>query len=169
MLLTSIRSLLIVAACASVSAFSAYLEPSTPHTTPESAWQSTLSSILGTWTGTSTCVGSRPACKNETVVYRFVAIDGHPHQVRQLADKIIDGKRVVMGSLVFDVDEPKGTLRSEFTRGQTHGVWSYSVAGDSMKGTLVILPEGTVGRDVNVRRAKDDEVPAAPPISDYDE
>lgn len=115
------------------------------------------------------CVGSRPACKNETVVYRFVPLDDHPHQVRLLADKIIDGKRVAMGALVFDVDEHTGSLRSEFRRGQTHGVWSYSVTGDSMKGTLVILPEGTVGRDVNVRRAKDDEVPAAPPISDYDE
>jgi len=103
------------------------------------------------------------------VVYRFVAIDGHPHQVRLLADKIIDGKRVAMGALVLDVDEKAETLRGEFVRGHTHGVWSYSVEGDSMKGTLVILPEGTVGRDVKTRRAKDDELPAAPPLSDYDE
>jgi hypothetical protein len=103
------------------------------------------------------------------VVYRFVPVDGHPRQVRLLGDKIVDGKRVAMGAFVFDVDETTGELRSEFKRGQTHGVWSYTVMGDAMKGTLVILPEGTVGRDVSVRRAKDDDVPAAPPISDYDE
>jgi hypothetical protein len=80
--------------------------------------QTTLSSIVGTWTGTSTCVGNRPACKNETVVYRFVPIEGHPGQLRQLADKIIDGKRVPMGALVFEYDRETKTLRSEFNRGQ---------------------------------------------------
>src|SRR4029079_18461825 len=63
-----------------------------------------LDFILGTWTGTSTCVGDRPACKNETVVYRCVPMEGHPGQVRELADKILDGKRVPMGALLFDVD-----------------------------------------------------------------
>jgi len=163
------RSLLIVAACVSIVAFSACRATSTTRTTSESAGQTTRSAILGTWTGTSTCVGNRPACKNETVVYRFVPVDGHPDQVRLLADKIIEGKRVSMGALVFDVDEQGGTLRGEFQRGQTHGLWSFTVAGDTMNGTLVVLPEGTVGRDVKVRRATDDEVPAAPPMSDYDE
>ncbi len=167
MLREYICRLLILAACA--TAFASAVAASAPRATTEPARQSTTGFVLGTWTGTSTCVGVRPACKNETVVYRFVAIDGHPHQVRLLADKIIDGKRVAMGALVLDVDEKAETLRGEFVRGHTHGVWSYSVEGDSMKGTLVILPEGTVGRDVKARRAKDDEVPAAPPLSDYDE
>jgi hypothetical protein len=169
MLLKSIRSLPLVAVAA-VFAFSASYATSATRSIPESALQSTTpSSILGTWTGTSTCVGYRPACKNETAVYRFVPVEDHPHQVRMLADKIIDGKRVVMDALVFEVDEHTGSLRSEFRRGQTHGVWSFSVTGDSMKGTLVILPESTVVRDVTVHRAKDDEVPTAPPLSDYDE
>jgi hypothetical protein len=131
--------------------------------------QGSPSAFVGTWTGTSTCVGNRPACKNETVVYRFLPLDDRPQQVRLLADKIIDGKRVPMGALVFDYDEGKGELRSEFRVGQTHGVWSYSVAGDSMTGTLVILPERSVGRDVKVHRVKDTEVPAAPAIGEYDE
>ena len=102
------------------------------------------------------------------MVYRFVPLEGHPNQVRLLADKIIDGKRVPMGALVFDVDERMGTLRSEFKRGQTHGVWSYTIADDSMTRTLVILPDRTIGRDVKVHRAKDNEVPEAPPLSEYD-
>jgi hypothetical protein len=127
-----------------------------------------LDFIIGTWTGTSTCVGVRPACRNETVVYRFVPLDGHPNQVRQLADKIIDGKRVPMGALVFDLDQQRHTLRSEFTVGQTHGEWSYAANGASLTGTLVILPERSVARDVKARRATEAEVPAAPPLSDYE-
>lgn len=130
--------------------------------------QSKPTGILGTWTGTSTCVGDRPACKNETVVYRFVPIEGHPTQVRLLADKIIDGKRVPMGALVFDYHAETGEARSEFRVGRTHGIWSYTVAGDEIKGTLVILPEGSVGRDVKAHRVADDQVPAAPAIAEYD-
>ena len=129
-----------------------------------------LEFIVGTWTGTSTCLGDRPACKNETVVYRFVPVEGHPGQVRQLADKILDGKRVPMGALTFDVDERSRTLRSEFTVGKTHGVWTYTVvAADSMTGKLMILPDRSIGRDVKVHRANDREVPEAPPFRDYDE
>ena len=128
-----------------------------------------LDFLAGTWTGTSTCVGDRPACKNETVVYRFVPLDGHPSQLRLLADKILDGKRVPMGALVFDVDERSRTLRSEFTVGQTHGVWSFAVTADSMTGTLVILPEESIGRDVKVHRVNESEVPPAPSPSDYEE
>ena len=29
------------------------------------------SSVVGTWSGESICVGNRPACKDEVVVYRF--------------------------------------------------------------------------------------------------
>jgi hypothetical protein len=103
------------------------------------------------------------------VVYRFVPLEGHPNQVRLYADKIIDGKRVAMGALDLEVDEQHHTLRGEFTRGQTHGEWSYAVTGDSMTGKLVILPDRSVGRDVKAHRANDTEVPAAPPLSDYDE
>ncbi len=167
MLLSIVRRQLIVTACACLLWVS--LCTATGASPALSATQSTVSAIVGTWAGTSTCVGGRPACKNEAVVYRFVPVDGHPNQVRLLADKVVDGKRVPMGALVFDRDEATGKLRCEFERGQTHGVWSYTVAGDSMKGTLVILPEGTVGRDVSVRRANNDDLPEAPPISDYDE
>ena len=131
--------------------------------------QTTSAGILGTWTGTSTCVGNRPACKNETVVYRCLPVEGHPAQVRVLADKIIDGKRIPMGALVFDYDRENGTARGEFERGRTHGIWSYSIVENTMKGTLVVLPEHSVARDVMVHRVTDDKVPAAPPISEYDQ
>jgi len=128
-----------------------------------------LDTYVGTWTGTSTCVGNRPACKNEVVVYRFVPVDGHPNQLRLLADKIVGGNRVPMGALVCEYDERTGEIASEFRRGQTHGIWSYSATGDSMTGKLVVLPERSIGRDVKVHRVKDADVPAAPALGDYDE
>ena len=128
-----------------------------------------VGSVVGTWTGTSTCVGNRPACKDETVVYRIMAYDGHPHQVRMFGDKVIEGKRVPMGMLIFDVDEANRTLRSEFRIAQTHGVWSFTVTEDTMTGQLLILPEESIARNVTVHRANEKDVPPAPPLSDYAE
>lgn len=126
-----------------------------------------LDFVVGTWTGTSTCVGDRPACKNETVVFRFAPVDGHPGQVRLYGDKIVDGKRLPMGALDLEADAERRLVRGVFTRAQTTGEWSFAVTGDSMTGSLVILPDRSVARDVKVKRASDEGLPAAPPFSDY--
>jgi len=123
----------------------------------------------GTWTGKSICVGDRPACKNETVVYRFMPFPGAPWQLRLLADKIIEGKRVPMGALLFQYDDEKHALCSEFKIGNTHGVWSFTARGDSLRGELIILPDGEKGRDVRAHRVNDSEVPPAPATKEYDE
>lgn len=120
------------------------------------------SPVVGTWTGESTCFGNRPACKNEVVVYRFEPIAGKPGMVTMLADKIIEGKREPMGKLDFQYDEAKGTLSCEFTKGQTHGLWQFQISGETMEGTLVVLPDRTLGRRVKVKRVREDQVPAAP-------
>ena len=152
---TAIRVLLI---CAIVG-LSSTLLPGHPAVKP---------SVLGTWTGESICVGDRPACKNEIVVYRFEEIAGKPDVVLLLADKIIEGKRVPMGKLEFHYDETKGELYSEFTKRQTHGLWQYKVSGDQMEGTLVILPNKELGRRVKVKRVSESEVPAAPAREMYE-
>src|SRR5712672_1896834 len=68
----------------------------------------------GTWAGKSTCVGDHPACKNETVVYRFVPFSGAPWQMRLLADKIIEGKRVPMGAFMFAYDDSTRGMKCVF-------------------------------------------------------
>jgi hypothetical protein len=121
--------------------------------------------MLGTWAGTSTCVGNRPACKNENVVFRFIAIDGEPSKIRLLADKVLDGKRVPMGKLDFEVSGDR--LSCEFRVNATHGVWEFTVSGDTMKGTLVDLPARDLGRRVSIRRVADNTVPPPPAIEEY--
>ena len=104
-----------------------------------------------------------PGCKNEEVVYRLQAVANQPQRVTLLADKIIDGKRVPMYKLEFTVTEDDRTLSCEFTKGQTHGVWEYKLSGENMAGTLVILPDRSVGRRVN----GEDQVSEAPALDEY--
>jgi len=125
-------------------------------------------SVLGTWKGESICVGNRPACKDEVVVFRFEAIAGKPGVVSLLADKIIEGKRVPMGKLEFRHDEEKGELLCEFSNTRTHGLWQYKMTGDSMEGTLVLLPDREVVRRVKLKRIAEGEVPAAPAREMYE-
>ena len=120
------------------------------------------SSAAGTWSGESICVGNRPACKNEIVVYRLEPVAGKSTVITVLADKIIEGKRVPMGKLDFQFDEAKRTLSCEFTRGNTHGVWEFRITGDTMEGTGIVLPDKSVARRVKVKRVREDQLPAAP-------
>ena len=124
--------------------------------------------ILGTWKGDSICVGSnRPACKNEVVVYRFEEISGKPGKAMMFADKIVGGKREPMGKLECSVTGGSD-VSCEFNINQTHGLWHYTLQGQSLDGTLVLLPRKELIRTVNTRRANEADLPAAPAKSDYE-
>ena len=123
--------------------------------------------ITGTWTGESVCVGNRPACKNEIVVYRFEPVAGRSTLMTLLADKIIRGKRVPMYKLDFQYEEARRTLSCEFTQGHTHGIWEYRVTTDTMEGTGIVLPDKSVARRVKVKRVREDQVPAPPDRNSY--
>lgn len=127
-------------------------------------------SVLGTWKGESVCVGNNhPACKNEVVVYRFEPVAAKPGTVLLLADKILDGRRDPMYKLEFQYDEAEGTLSCEFTRRRTHGLWQYTLSGDTLEGTLTILPDQELARRVKAKRAAPgDRLPAAPAREEYE-
>ena len=110
--------------------------------------------LIGDWTGESICQGYRPACHDEKVVYHISKTPDKPDTVTLAADKIVDGKPEQMGVLEFKYDSEKGTLTSDFTRGNTHGLWELTVKGDTMEGTLIILPDKTIGRRVKVKKEK---------------
>lgn len=128
----------------------------------------TSPAVFGTWQGESICVGNRPACKNEVVVYRFEAVASKPGVGLLLADKIVDDKRVPMGKLEFRYDDSKRELSGEFSVGQTHGLWQFRVRGESMEGTLELLPDRELVRRVNVKRVGEDEVPKPPARESYE-
>ena len=87
--------------------------------------------------------------------------------MRLLADKVIDAKRVPMGTLEFHYTEADRSLKCEFTSGRTHGIWAFTVSGETMTGTLVILPDRILARRVSVHRASEDQVPKAPALDEY--
>jgi len=113
-----------------------------------------LSKVLGDWEGESVCVDkNRPACKDEHVVYHVKKKDGgEPEAVTMRADKIVNGRPEEMGTLDCAYDEAKSALTCEFTVNGTHGVFEYEVRGDEMEGTLKLLPAGTLGRKIKVRK-----------------
>lgn len=134
----------------------------------QSATQS-ANSVIGTWKGESICVGnSRPACKNEVVVYRFERVAGKSGTVLMLADKIVNGKREAMGKLDCQYNEGKGEVACEFTINQTHGLWAFKLNGTKLDGTLVLLPGRELVRNASALPAKDSDLPPAPARSEYD-
>jgi hypothetical protein len=124
-----------------------------------------LSKVLGDWEGESVCVDkNRPACKNEHVVYHITKRDGGADAVTMRADKIVNGKPEDMGALDCKYDSAKSALTCEFTINGTHGVFEYEVRGDEMEGTLKILPAGTLGRKIKVKKLTDATPSRVPPV-----
>jgi hypothetical protein len=116
-----------------------------------------LSKVLGDWEGESVCTDpNRPACKNEHVVYHLTKKEGEADGVTMHADKIVNGKAEEMGVLDCKHDAAKSTLTCEFTVNGTHGVFEYAIRGDEMEGTLKLLPAGTLGRKIHVKKLSKD-------------
>jgi len=110
--------------------------------------------IYGTWTGESVCTDKKkfPACKDEQVVYRFSKSDADAKKIHLAAEKIVNGKNEPMGEQDFTFDAAQNTLTCEFTINQTHGIFEFKVTADTMEGTLKILPEKTLAREIKVKK-----------------
>jgi hypothetical protein len=116
----------------------------------------------GTYMGESICMGNRPACKNEMVVYFFEAVSSKPGVFMLFADKIIKGKRVPMFKQEFQYDA-SGRLTPARTTQPLYGFWQYHVAatGETIEGTLS-LTDQTTARRVKIKRVDPKRLPAAP-------
>jgi hypothetical protein len=110
-------------------------------------------SLIGNWTGDSVCAGNRPACHNEKVVYKISLTRNQASSVTIEMYKIVDDKPDLMGTFDFVYNASKQTLESEFTRGQTHGLWQFTLEQKVMKGVLLILPAKELGRNVTVKKS----------------
>jgi hypothetical protein len=109
-------------------------------------------SLVGNWTGESICTPAFPACHDEKVIYRIQKPPDKSGKVTVTADKVVDGKPEMMGVLDFKYDSEKGTLVCDFSRGSTHGLWEFAIKGDTMEGTLVVLPAKTLARRVKLKK-----------------
>ena len=107
--------------------------------------------ILGTWTGTSKCTNVRPACHDEVALYRIAP--AAKSRVNMSMAKIVDGKEVVMGTLVYNVDSERQLLTSEFKSGDMHFLWTFHWEGTHMTGTLQQLPKKQIIRNITLERS----------------
>jgi hypothetical protein len=86
---------------------------------------------VGTWRGQSICVSKNSGCHDEEVIYRITREkDSNKYNVD--ADRIVDGKAINMGPLVFSFDPTTATLSNETGKNQ----WTFALQENRMDGTL---------------------------------
>jgi hypothetical protein len=107
--------------------------------------------IVGTWRGTSICtkIAANSSCHDEQIRYVFTRIANDA--VRLAAYKLVDGEWGLMGELDFTRDD-SGAWSCEFKSPRAHGIWSYTVDGTKLTGTLALLPDRTIARNVTATR-----------------
>jgi hypothetical protein len=124
---------------------------------PSIAWAAqrnhSASELLGTWDGTSVCTDrvAAPACKDEVVIYDFMAAE-KPGVVHWNADKIVEGKRLPMGELDLVYDDSEGCWKAEFSSPRMHMVWSVIVKGSALSGNATLLPGKQVVRKIEAHK-----------------
>jgi hypothetical protein len=113
---------------------------------------SPVSNLVGDWEGESLCGGGNPSCQDETVVYHITKPPDERGGVSIDADKVVGGKPVPMGVIELKYDARTGALTGELKNSRYQGVWEFKVEGDTMEGTLTILPGRTVARRIKVKK-----------------
>lgn len=106
------------------------------------------SESVGVWTGASICQQRQSACRDESVIYTITADDKNPRVVLISADKVVDGRRINMGSGGYDFDAASHTL----THSDQYGSWKLTIAGSEMSGSMT-LPDGTLFRRVSLKKS----------------
>lgn len=108
--------------------------------------------LFGNWAGESICVGDNPACHDEKVIYRIAKSTEKPGMLVITMDKIVDGKPDTMAVLDFKYERDKSKLTGEFQNARYHGLWEFTVNGQTIEGTLSLLPAKTIARKVKVKK-----------------
>ncbi|HEX3386710.1 MAG TPA: hypothetical protein VHS53_16030 [Mucilaginibacter sp.] len=92
--------------------------------------------ITGTWKGSSLCQAKDSPCRDEVAIYHAIKLTPTTYQFQM--NKIVNGKEVEMGPLVFTWNDSLKTLTAVNKSGRGSGNWSFKVKGTTMHGTLTI-------------------------------
>jgi hypothetical protein len=115
------------------------------------------SSLTGDWTGESICVGEAGACHDEQVVYHVSVDPADSTKVKIAADKIVNGKPEFMGDIDLKYDARNNTLTGELPSTRYRGVWDFTVKGNMMWGTLSLLAEKRIVRQIRVAKTESNQ------------
>jgi len=108
--------------------------------------------LAGDWYGTSVGVAARTHGKDEEVIFHIAPVAEKADQFVIDADKIVDGRTVNMGRLVFLFDRKKDALTCDSGPG---GLWVLNVDGPTINGTLT-SSDGTLLRHLSLQRQATD-------------
>jgi hypothetical protein len=90
--------------------------------------------LEGIWKGTSLCQIKNSPCHDENVIYHISTKSGN-NSYQIIANKIIEGKEVDMGILIFSFDKEKQIL---YLNNDVQKIkWEFKVIGNQMHGTLI--------------------------------
>ena len=104
--------------------------------------------LVGTWHGRSLCVTAKPACTDETVVYRIRRTRPHEDAFAIQADKIVAGQEETMGDLACRFEPVRQQLVCPM-----HGAeWRFRWDGSTLVGAL-IDSDGSLFRVIEVQRS----------------
>lgn len=106
----------------------------------------TTKDLVGNWAGTSLCQVKPSPCHDENVVFRLSRPQADKVTIQ--ADKIVDGKPVMMGTSEWKYDTSTQALIWEMSS----RVWKLVVRGDEMNGTLT--DGNVVFRKIHLHRLK---------------
>ena len=112
------------------------------------------SQLVGDWMGESICVGEIGACHDEQVVYHVSVDATDATRVKIGADKVIEGKPDFMGDIALHFDAANHTLIGNLESPRDRGVWEFTVKGNTMWGTLSLLPERRIVRQIRVTKSQ---------------
>jgi len=108
------------------------------------------SPILGDWHGTSLCLVKPSACHDEEALYHVKSAPDQPGKLSLQAERIADGKPVVMGpDADCNYDTKKKFLRCDFARGYVE----LTLKGDRLEGAM-FLTDKTRWRELKLKRVK---------------
>ena len=101
----------------------------------------------GVWKGTSLCQVKNSPCHDEIVVYH-ISKDSTGKSYDMIANKIVDGKEVYMGTISFTYDNQQKVFVS--VDSARNARWEFRITGNAMKGTLMY--KGDLYRVVDVKK-----------------
>jgi len=107
----------------------------------------TSQSFEGVWKGTSLCQVKNSPCHDEIVVYH-ISKDSSGKSYEMIANKIVNGKEVDMGTLRFTYDDKLKAFVS--VDSEHNDRWEFKITGNTMKGTLMY--KGDLYRIVDVKK-----------------
>src|SRR5260370_41779183 len=106
------------------------------------------SGVVGDWRGDSVCVVRESGCHNEDSLYHVTQLAEKPGWFSMKLDKIVDAKRVTMGTTECSYDSAKRALICEFPR----GVFHLTIQADKMAGTMN-LTDGALWRKISLKKS----------------